>query len=292
MSIIQGYRGICNMDGITIPALPGSSVAMPKNYNLPPICCGGNAFQGMAVEGLQFPVFNFVLLPTADWFTAAIINGWITKSSDDAPAQSACGLFDGYSGLTASASKHASFNMSVSQGELVRTSTQFWGQGTITTGITTAASFSAAAFPASPNTPVSWAQTGHASTAAAALDGLISWDLSWSNNLMPNPTLPAAGNVTPTFYPTESNAGMYTARIRLVFQADVPAPADGGDFTLTVRMPASSPYTVSFKCWNPILVDNSSRSIQLPRSLREYNYILRGKYSDGATDLALPITIS
>lgn len=283
MSIIQGYRGICTLGASVIPVLPGSSVAMPKNYNLPPTIGGLNSFQIMAVEGLQFPVFNFVLLPTADWFTTETLTAWVLREAtpgvgyDDVAAVGATSLFDGYSGIAAAAAKHASFNLSVSQGEILRTSAQFWGSGAITSGTSvhgTSTTFYA-------NTPATWAQTGYDTT------GIISWDLSWSNNLMPNPALPvlATESLAINVAPSEHNAGMFTARLRVVMQANTARPADATPITLSVAPPNGDP--VVFYLPNPLCVDLESRSIQLPRSLREYNYILRGDY--GSSPAGAPV---
>lgn len=288
MTMYPGYRASALIDkgasSLVLPALPGSSASMPKNYNIPTLITGNNIYQFIAVEGLQFPVLNLnlaVLGGTGEgaWFSATELNSWLTRTNDDVASIGALKIWDAYQGFSAATCKHADFSLGGSQGELVRCSARFWGAGAVT----------AIAPGAAPNNKIISGSPASFQHAWFSSSGIVSWDLSWSNNLMPNPSLPTSESAN-NVYPSEINAGMYTARLRLVMLPDATPPADGAAFTVSVK-PPNAAAAVVFTCNNPLRLDPQERTFQMPRALREYNYVLLGKDAS-ATTWTAPITIA
>lgn len=282
MSIIQGYRGVVKIGTALMPALPGSTISMPKNYNLPQFISGNNIYQLNAVEGLQFPVVSLVLAVTKEWFTAANLRAWSPdvgsgRPGDDIPSIGSLYVWDGANGIQAENCKHADFSIGVSQGELVRCTARFFGGGQVT-------DYTYAGTEILTSTPAAFQHTGHSGTGR-----IVSWDLSWSNALMPNPALPVAGHNASDPHPSELNAGLFTARLRLVMQADQDPPADGTALSLYVKPPGTSG-AVTFTCNNLLRLDPQERTLQMPRQLREYNYICRG--IAGAGSWTPPVQVS
>ena len=265
MSMIQGpYRATGIIGDTRVAALPGSRLDMPMNYQIPPFA-SNLVYQLQYFEGLQFPQVDFNLLPMSSWLTAANLNAWLARTSDDASSiASGVTLFDGARGYVlqhgaAAGAKMARVMIGGSQGAPLRTRVSFWGTSVVysepATSIITdnIANFNRVSF--------------SSSTGWTGVSNIISFDLTIDNNLMPNPELNGSLN------PTEINAGIMTASLSLVLQADKEAPTNEDDISILIDADLDGVTDLTIVCANLLVQNPYLREVQGPRPLKTYECI-------------------
>lgn len=278
MSITQGYRG--GLDAITglatqirLPAMPGSTSSMPKNYGFPQPAAN-NAYQYLYYEGLQVPVLNASMLVTEDWFSATNLNAWFMTRTNDDLAEVGLGFrfWDGYSGVTMAGAKGNTFSLGSVQGQPISASCMF--MGTDLTAIVGTPSFTVIT-----SNPLTWSRV-----TIAGITQVASWQLMWTNNCTPNPEHNAS------VHPSEINAGPPAASLRVTLAAEAAQPVDGSDITITIAKPVAATSLV-ITCRNPKVLAPNERAIQPARAFRQYDMNLLGDV-DGTPAEVCPLLIA
>lgn len=282
-NFLFGLRNVIKLGTVTLPVLQGSMVSMPKNYNIPQVFSAQNLFQFEYVEGLQYPTFQINTQINSSWFTAAVLKGWFGlpysgRTNDDVPTAGAIVYFNGVDGLSASDCKVNTLRIGATNGEVCRCVLVVMGYGTIDEAVVVQPS-GLTKVTATPASFQHVSATGGLSTTKNAAGAFGSFDLTLNNNLDVNPELNYSVN------PTDFNAGQFTAALRLVMQARATRLANGTDATISITPPSGS--KVDFALLNALCQDPNERSVQFPRQMREYNYVLLGNDADSD-----PLTIS
>jgi hypothetical protein len=283
MAITQGYRGSVNLGAapLRMPALPGSRISMPKNYQIPPVA-HNMAFQYLYAEGLQVPSVDLDTVVTGDWFTAANLNAWfMTRTSDDlaaiaGPDASTYGmeLFDGATGSQMRYPKGNSLILGSSPGSLLQCRMNFMGTDILaltapTYLVTTAA-------------PLMYNHVSFDFSDSQTGNDVAGWQFMLTNNCMPHPGHP--GDV----HPSEINASQFIATLRLTLHAQTEIPTDGLPIAFTITPPTAS--AVTFTCGNPLVMAPNERSLQRSPAYRQYEITLLGDQDAGVE--ASPVTIA
>ena len=303
MAIVQFYKGQVVVNSILYPVPPGGATLMwPKNYNAP--AAAGNYWQVNYIEGLQTPAVD-IRFGCLDGYTAgvqscalrgAFLTAFMTRTSDYKHDVSALtnGLkfFDGYSGWTCPYVKCASFTIGGSKGDDVRFNAQYMiydpsGVGTygpsalaaapITTppGFTgSPVRFQACSFYKYPSGGETW----------NAWDGILSWDLTFSNNMTPDLSMVGVGPQSPL--PIDCNAGMMTCSLRITQQASVPPPVSGDQFKVVIGQGVSGA-NLTIITGTLINQTPNDRGIGTGRQIRTYMCTVAG-----TSNVAPPITVS
>lgn len=284
-NFLFGLRNVIKLGSVTLPILQGSMVSMPKNYNIPAVFSADNLFQFVYVEGLQYPTFQINTQINMSWFTADVLKGWFGlpysgRSQDDVATAGALVYFNGVDGISASDCKVNMLRIGGSAGDVLRCTLVILGYGTIDPAVVVEP-IGLTKVTATPASFQHVTSTGKMSTTKNATGAFASFDLTLNNNLDVNPEM--NGSV----YPTDFNAGMFTAALRLVMQARATRPADGVSSppVLTIAPPGAS--NVGITLANLLCLDPNERSVQFPRQMREYNFALLG--ADADSD---PVTIA
>jgi len=282
--IKQGYRGSLTLGtttGTRMPCLPGSTLSMPKNIQLPPVA-HNMPFQVLWVEGLQVPVLNVAAVVTPSWFTAINLNAWlITRLNDDLAAIAgtddyAAWFCDGSTEAKVKFPKGNTFVIGSTQGQPITTNMMF--MGTEIDEVTPVDDFTVIT-----EMPLNWSAVEFDAGAAPWDSEVVAWQLMFTNNAAPNPVH------NESVHPSEINAGPFIATLRLTLNEQVARPVDGTAFFIYVHKGAS---VVGFEVRNPVCQAPWERAIVMGRTLRQYDYLLLGDATGPTENDQRPIEIT
>ena len=297
MSIVQFYKSQVKVGANLWPVMPGGgTLNWPQNHAVPSMA--GNYWAINYIEGFQSPSID-VAIPLLDGSTwnncpikVATINAiFMTRTSDyqhdvtKVTQSLGIGLafFDGFSGYGWPDAKGNSFSISGAKGEDVRFNCNFMlfsAAGTVPSVTTTPPDNTYPYFQGSPIRFQSLSFTKNGS----AMDGLLSFNVNFSNNCSPDMSMVGAG--PQSVLPVDINAGVATMSAQFVFQANASTHLANGD-VITISITQNSITTIF--TLNAIIVDdgNKSRNVSTARQLRTYNII-----GAGTSNLVPPLTIA
>ena len=283
MSITQAYRGAVSMGSapLRMPALPGSRLSMPKNYQLPPVA-HNMAFQYLYAEGLQVPSVDLDTCVNSNWFTAANLKAWfITRTLDDLAIVAGSSdygmeLMDGATRYKMKNAKGNSLILGSSPGSLIQCRMNFMG--------TDLATGSATTYLVITDEPVMYDKV--AFSGGITGDDVAGWQLMLTNNCIPHPGHP--GSV----HPSEINAQQFIGTLRLTLHAAAAVPTNGAAITITFGTTVPVVFTLN----NPLLMAPQELAIQRGPAFRQYDLTLLGGNTGsgapyGGTELC-PVTIA
>ena len=280
----QFYTSAIKIGSTIWPVYPGATLTCPKNWAVNPIV--GNYWAWNVGDGLQMPVLEvrMVVLDTAtSVLSATNLNNWLARSADVAHDTTDLGnitLFDGRSTVTMSNCKMDGFTISTSKGEEINATFRFVGCG-LTTTYHQETQLS--------NYRPTWSQSNVLRFSAVRFlspsnDAPWGFGMNFSHGHTPNL------NLNGTDFPSAQNAGMMAAGITMTVQAASDNAAGGPPITdstgvIQFRIGGTftrngSSYTSQFsttftlnQCLNNTPND---RQINIPRNMRQYNYIALG----------------
>lgn len=291
MSIVQFYKSQIKVGTALYPVRPNSGqLNWPQNYDVP--LMAGNYWQINYVEGFQAPTVDVAipLLDGSSWgncpLLVATMNAlFLTRTANyqhdiSAIAQSggyALQFFDGFSGFRWPNAKANSFSISGAKGGDVNFNANFMlysADGTVPSVTTTAPD---ASYPYFQGTPIRFQSLSFTKN-GSALDGVVSFNINFSNNMSPDMSMVGVG--PQSVLPIDCNAGVMTCNASFVFQANSTSHISPGDeLAVTVSQNSiSSTFTLASVIPNDGV---KSRTIGAGRQLRPYNLLVTG--TDNAT---------
>ncbi len=281
MAQVQFYKSAFFIGDTAMPAYPGARISCPKNWEIPPII--GNYWQLNYGDGLRMPTVE-VQLPIRDKAGEALsstIFGYAhTRGANVAHDVSAItgstyngvAFWDGFSGWVLTGAKLDSYTIGCSKGSDIRFNLRFCGNGITAIGST----------PTYAGWDTSKLLRFNAVTFGSPIVGKPwNFDLSFSNNCNPNLSLDG------TQFPEEMNAGMQTAGLQMLFQAQDTAPADATAVAITIT---GTSRTCVFTANNPLYNDPDSRAITPPRNMRQHSATLLGANAQSTAPLTVVST--
>jgi hypothetical protein len=284
MAQVQFYKSAIFIGDTPIPCYPNCSFTVPKNFAIPPII--GNYWQLNYGDGLRMPTVELSLAvrnKASEVLSSTMMNYFLTRTADAAhdispitgATYNGLAFWDGNSGWVLTGAKADSFTIGSSKGDDIRFNTRFCGSGITAIG--------------SPPTYPGWDTSNllrfNAVTFSGAMANKVwSFDLSFSNNCSPN--LPLDG----TQYPSEWNAGMMTAGLRLVLQGSDAAPADAAAFNIVITGAGSPTKTATFTINNPLNQNPDDKRVTVPRIMREYMLTLLGANAQATGPISVAIS--
>jgi hypothetical protein len=262
-----------------MPIQPGGGrLNWNSNDSIPQVV--GNYWLQNYIEGFQMPTMDltYVLLDGAAAncpLHSTILQQFMTRSNDsihDVSAIAGAYFFDGSSGFTFSKCKPGAFTLSGAKGDGVNMSASYAcyvGNGD---ALPLAISAAPGAYTPFGGAPIRFQacdfETGVAYT--TCLDHVVSWNLSFSNNLTPDMSMLCGPGQQ--VYPIDVNAGMQTASLRVVFNADVNVPNnhlnDGDSFAVNIHQNGVGSKVI---CPKIIVHSKNERNIGGGRQMRVYN---------------------
>lgn len=240
-NMIQWYKGMVMWDGILLPVVAnGASLDWNTNYSVPALA--GNYHEQNYIEGVQIPTCDLQLLSvdgeaTKNPILATFINKIMTRSADAAHDVTGYdfSFFDGYSGWSGFKAKANSFNIRGAKGEDVGISMQLMCYKPVASTITSITT--------APTTHNGWTgapvrfQSLIFKKNGTAFDGVVSFNLTYSNGLTPDMSM---GGAAQQVYPIDCNAGLPTCALQLVFHANnVAHLAEGDSFEIDISQGSS-----------------------------------------------------
>lgn len=301
MAITQSYVSQVLIGTTVFPVLLGSaSLSHDRNIDTPPVA--GNYGQINYAELMRMPMVSagFALLD-GDEASLMIASGNISQFIDrgaapsndvsefvGATASTGIKFWDGKTGWKFPHCKGASFTISGSKNASVQFSANFMAYAAaseISSGVAEISSAPASAACFSGN-PITYANCSFFKN-GSSLAGVYSWDITFNNNMTPDLSMETSTGQSQ--YPVDVNAGLPTASLRVVFQADhTSAKFTAGD-TFGVLISHGGTAT-RFTVNNFVPVTDTSRSIGTGRQMRPYQGNAMSKCSTGT--FTGPITIA
>lgn len=282
--IVQSYKSQVRLAGTLMPILlGGGNLEWDKNFDAPQPA--GNYWPQAFIEGFQTPAvtLQFLLLnnATVNPLQSALMQYWFDRASDythDVPGIDGLDFFDGFSGWSLPAAKAHSFTISGSKGQRVGFSSVFmlYQPDANTPPVEISSPLDGSYTPIS-GAPINYRFLNFARGDGSGLDGVVSFEMTMSNNMTPDPSM-QAGTGDPTgsqaLLPVDCNAGVMTARLRVRFQANAVNHINDGDgFQVRVK---TSLVDRTFKAVNIAPSTQKGRTIGVGRQMREYMCDLYG----------------
>ena len=261
---IQFYRGVIKINNVNIPFLPGVSLPLPDNYDIPPVI--GNDYQLCYGDGVIMPMFsgNVHLRDTAgEALSSTFLSPFLSRTSDafhDTTAlTNGIQLWDGLSGYDIAGVKPDGFTLSGSFGAPLAMSVRY--VGTTATENVGAPPTNSTGF-----TPCSILRFNKVTFGGNLASAVESFQLSLSNNHVPN------GGLSGGRGPVAMNAAQQTVALTLTMNAQSAADVDTflPDGTAIVITITGSSKTRVFTINNPLVLNRKSRGIAAPHTKRTY----------------------
>lgn len=291
MAIVQYYKSQVKVGSYLYPIPPGgATLNWPLQHNIPFVA--GNYWQINYIEGLQIPSIDatFALLDgvanNCPLLVATMNSHFMTRSNDyqhDVTAiTNGVGFFDGYSGYTFPSAKGNSWSIGGAKGDDVRFSASYMmydavGYGSPSSGLPTLITSPLdGSYPYFQGQPIRFQslcfQKGTSEAGKAAFDGVLSFNISYSNNMSADLSMKGLCPQSPL--PIDVNAGQMTANATFTLQANSTQHIAQGDY-IEVRVTQGAIDTI-IKCRAGVVNSPNNRGVGTGRQTRTYNMTLVG----------------
>ena len=279
----QFYKGCVAMNGIQLPVLPGVRLSAPHNWDLPPIA--GNYVQSNRGEGARNAVLTFQLAVLEGSMGFLLGSGGIMDAllarTDDAAHDTYSNYFQFHDGRIVwelSGAKVERVSLSCARGQR------------LTMDITVVApSLNVINSAPSPTASTYFSNAGQVVTFAGInflgylTDHVVSFELGYTNNHTPDPTINGYLNAAPDGHPNAMNASTATGTLGLTFQlADATDSSReyggmvGQGESVAFRVRAASGTYSDFFTGGLVMQNPNDRSLTMPRQFVSTAYNIIG----------------